>query len=218
MKKTTLLFDFDGTLIDTNALVIESFQEIYRHFKGHEVPLETITPFFGEALVTTLLREFPENSLDEVINHFRAHQRAIAKDYLRVFPGIPELLETLKQNHYHLAIVTSRTTDSTTRYANMVGIGDCFEVLVSCDDTEAHKPSPEPVYLALEKLGVTKEEAMMIGDGPFDIKCANNAGVDSVLVGWRITDDEHVIVEGATPDYEIARPGDLIDLLNKLNK
>ena len=217
MKKTTILFDFDGTLIDTNDLIIESFQEIYRHFKGHEETIEKITECFGEPLVTTLLREFPDNDLDEVITLFRKHQREIAKDYLKVFPGVPELLEVLKQNGYRMAIVTSRTTESTVRYANMVGIGDCFEALVSCDDTEVHKPNPEPIYLALQKLGITKEEAIMVGDGSFDIKCANNAGVDSVLVGWRITADDNVIVEGAVPDYEVSKPGELFELLQKLN-
>lgn len=95
----------------------------------------------------------------------------------------------------------------------MLGLRDYFEDMVSCDDTNVHKPNPEPILLCLEKLGIAKDEAIMVGDSPFDIKCANNAGVKSVLVDWRITSDSAALITDAKADYEIAKPLDLMAVL-----
>ena len=87
---------------------------------------------------------------------------------------------------------------------------------MTCDDTDKHKPEPEPILLGLEKMGSAREEALMVGDGVFDIKCANNAGVKSVLVGWRITDSEDSAIPDAVHDYETETPEDLKKLIESL--
>ena len=112
-----------------------------------------------------------------------------------------------------MGIVTSRTRESALRYMDMFGITEYFEAMVTCDDTTVHKPNPEPILLGLEKMGITKDEAIMIGDSPFDIKCANNAGVKSVMVDWRITCDNSALITDAVWDYEIKEPMDLMKVL-----
>ena len=213
----TVLFDFDGTLVNTNDVIIASWQHTYMHYLGREESLEKITACFGEPLLLTMEREFPEVDPRESAEVYRNFQKENADELVKIFPGIKELLESLKTDGFRMGVVTSRTRESAQRYMDMFGIGDYFEEMVSCDDTDIHKPNPEPILLCLKKMGITAEEALMVGDSPFDIKCANNAGVKSVLVGWRITGDGQTLIDDAREDFTISEPLELVGVLKRLN-
>lgn len=213
----TVLFDFDGTLVNTNDVIIASWQHTYMYYLGREESLEKITACFGEPLLLTMEREFPEVDPRESAEVYRNFQKENADELVKIFPGIKELLESLKTDGFRMGVVTSRTRESAQRYMDMFGIGDYFEEMVSCDDTEIHKPNPEPILLCLKKMGITAEEALMMGDSPFDIKCANNAGVKSVLVGWRITGDGQTLIDDAREDFTISEPSELVGVLKRLN-
>lgn len=215
MKKY-ILFDFDGTLVNTNDVIVASWQHTYKHYLGHEVPVEHITACFGEPLLLTMAREFPEVDPAESAGVYRSFQVENADRLVTIFPGIKELLAELKEAGYVLGIVTSRTRESALRYMDMFDITSYFDDLVTCDDTTVHKPNPEPLLLAMSRLGAAPEESLMIGDSPFDIKCANNAGVDSVMVNWRITCDETSLIDDAKVDYWIHQPSDLVELLKTI--
>ena len=215
MKKY-ILFDFDGTLVNTNDVILASWQHTYRHYLGHEMPVDHITSCFGEPLLLTMEREFPGVDPQESADVYRQFQLENADKLVTIFPGIKELLADLKEAGYVLGIVTSRTRESALRYMDMFAITSYFSDLVTCDDTTVHKPNPEPILLAMSKLGASAEESIMIGDSPFDIKCANNAGVDSVMVNWRITCDETSVIDDAKVDYWIHQPSDLVELLKTL--
>ena len=212
MKKY-ILFDFDGTLVNTNDVILASWQHTYKHYLGHEVPVEHITACFGEPLLVTMEREFPGVDPAESAAVYRQFQVENADRLVTIFPGIKELLAALKEAGYVLGIVTSRTRESALRYMDMFGIASYFNDLVTCDDTTIHKPNPQPLLLALSKLGASADESLMIGDSPFDIKCANNAGVDSVMVEWRITCDDTSLIDDAKVDYWIHQPMELMELL-----
>ena len=213
----TVLFDFDGTLVNTNDVIIASWQHTYMYYLGREESLEKITACFGEPLLLTMEREFPEVDPLESAEVYRNFQKENADELVKIFPGIKELLEILKTDGFRMGVVTSRTRESAQRYMDMFGIGDYFEEMVSCDDTDIHKPNPEPILLCLKKMGITAEEALMVGDSPFDIKCANNAGVKSVLVGWRITGDGQTLIDDAREDFTISEPSELVGVLKRLN-
>ena len=215
MKKY-ILFDFDGTLVNTNDVIVASWQHTYKHYLGHEVDVDHITACFGEPLLLTMEREFPGVDPQEAAEVYRSFQVENAHRLVTIFPGIRELLDALKKAGYVLGVVTSRTRESTLRYTNMFDITSCFADMVCCDDTDIHKPNPEPLLLAMKKLGATPEESIMIGDSPFDIKCANNAGVDSVMVNWRITCDETSLIDDAVVNYWIHEPMELMTLLETL--
>lgn len=215
MKKY-ILFDFDGTLVNTNDVILASWQHTYRHYLGHEMPVDHITSCFGEPLLLTMEREFPGVDPQESADVYRQFQLENADKLVTIFPGIKELLADLKAAGYVLGIVTSRTRESALRYMDMFAITSYFSNLVTCDDTTVHKPNPEPILLAMSKLGASAEESIMIGDSPFDIKCANNAGVDSVMVNWRITCDETSVIDDAKVDYWLHQPSDLVELLKTL--
>lgn len=209
----TVLFDFDGTLVNTNDVIIASWQHTYKHYRGREESIEKITACFGEPLLITMAREFPEVAPEESAEVYRQFQQQNAHLLVKIFPGIVDLLKALKEAGYRMGIVTSRTRESALRYMDMFGITEYFEAMVTCDDTTVHKPNPEPILLGLEKMGITKDEAIMIGDSPFDIKCANNAGVKSVMVDWRITCDNSALITDSVWDYEIKEPMDLMKVL-----
>ena len=213
----TVLFDFDGTLVNTNDVIIASWQHTYMYYLGREESLEKITACFGEPLLLTMEREFPEVDPRESAGVYRNFQKENADELVKIFPGIKELLESLKTDGFRMGVVTSRTRESAQRYMDMFGIGDYFEEMVSCDDTDIHKPNPEPILLCLKKMGITAEEALMVGDSPFDIKCANNAGDKSVLVGWRITGDGQTLIDDAREDFTISEPSELVGVLKRLN-
>ena len=214
----TVLFDFDGTLVNTNDVIIASWQHTYMHYRGREESIETITSCFGKPLLITMEREFPGVDPQESAEVYRTFQQQNAHLLVKIFPGIVDLLKALKEAGYRMGIVTSRTRESALRYMDMFGITEYFEAMVTCDDTTVHKPNPEPILLGLEKMGITKDEAIMIGDSPFDIKCANNAGVKSVMVDWRITCDNSALITDAVWDYEIKEPMDLMKILEEINK
>ena len=211
----SILFDFDGTLINTNDVIIEAWQYTYKHYGREEQPVAYITKFFGEPLITTMAREFPAVDPLESAEIYRARQREMASALVSVFPGIEDLLRSLKERGYRLGIVTSRTGESTRNYLDTFGLGGYFDAIVSCDDTDKHKPDPEPALLGLAKLGAAADEALMIGDSYFDMKCANNAGVATVLVGWAVTGASEKM-EGCRVDYKIDEPLELIGILEEL--
>lgn len=218
MKKkiNTILFDFDGTLMDTNEVIIQSWQYAFRNIKGVEADRNEIIKTFGEPIMLTLKNFFV--GTDEEIRQFRdvyrEYQKNVFEDEIVLFPGVYDMLHKLKDLGYRMAVVTSRLGESTREGLRRFGIDDVFEVVITADDTSAHKPDPEPANIALKKLGVSASEAIMVGDTKMDIGCANNAGITSVLVGWTMA-----IVDEAEykPDHIIDKADDLITLLEDLN-
>ena len=211
----TVIFDFDGTLIDTNDVIIASWQHTYSHYLGHEASLEHITMCFGEPLLITLEREFPGVPASESAAVYRRYQSEHADALVKLFPGTVEMLKALKEKGYKMGVVTSRTRETTLGYMEQFGIREYFEDLVTCDDTSIHKPNPEPLLLGLEKLGAKAEESIMVGDSVFDIECANNAGVRAVLVDWRVADDKEKMAR-CSIDFEIKTPMELLRVLDEV--
>ena len=108
MKKY-ILFDFDGTLVNTNDVIVASWQHTYKHYLGHEVPVDRITACFGEPLLLTMAREFPEVDPADAADVYRTFQVENADRLVTIFPGIKALLADLKEAGYVLGVVTSRT-------------------------------------------------------------------------------------------------------------
>lgn len=211
----TIIFDFDGTLVNTNDVVIDAWQHTYRHYLGCEKPKEHITKCFGEPLLITMEREFPDVDVAISAEVYRERQREKADELVRLFPQIEELLVGLKEKGFKMGIVTSRTREATLFYLDKFGIADYFDEVVTCDDTSKHKPDPEPVLLGLKKLNAKAEETLMIGDSHFDMQCANGAFVKTVLVGWRMTSDKEKM-DQCQVDYHIENPMELLNIFEEM--
>lgn len=213
MTIRAVLFDFDGTVANTNGLIIDSWQYAYRTILGHEAPEEEIKASFGEPLAVTMAKVFPNTPVQEAIDLYRDHQKDIYEELIEPFAGMPELIRRLRAQGVKVSITTSRMRNSTVVGLQKFGLMDDIDALITCEDTDKHKPDPAPVLISLERLGVSAEEALMVGDSMFDIKCAHNAGVKAALVGWAeaVTEEDLNGPEG--PDYRIEKAEDLLALL-----
>lgn len=211
MKKY-IVFDFDGTLLDTDQLIIDSWQAVFRRFRGKEADEELILSTFGETVVNTVKELFADEKLEDVIEVYREYQYAHSAGAYKLYDGIKELLDELIERGYSLSIVTSRLANTSMQYLEEMGIKDKFDVIITANDVAEHKPEPGPLLAALEKLGAEREEAIMLGDTRFDIGCCKNAGVDSILVGWGRRGGKAPL-GGLEPTYRIYKPEELFEII-----
>jgi pyrophosphatase PpaX len=209
MKFKYILFDLDGTLIDTNQLIIDSFKHTYKLHLNRDIEEKEILQYFGEPLITTLRRYSPENP-EELYNTYIKYNESIHDNSVSLCCNIQETLEKLKEMGCILAVVTSKRSIMAYRGLELFDILKHFSVIVTVDDTKQHKPHPEPVLKALENLGASASEALMIGDSVFDILCAHNAGVKAVKVSWGAA-LEHQDEE--EPDYLVNDAMEIIDIV-----
>ena len=213
MAIKTILFDFDGTVANTNRLIIDSWQHVFRTVHGKEADEADIKATFGEPLGISMVKNFPDMNPEDAIDMYRSHQKDIYEDMIEPFPGMIELLQGLKEKGYQVGIVTSRLRNSTMIGLRKFGVMEVIDCIVTCEDTDKHKPDPEPALIALERLCAKAEETLMVGDSMFDIKCAHNAGIKAVMVGWAEAITEADLTGPDRPEYCIEKAEDLYDIL-----
>ena len=211
-KYKAVLFDFDGTIMDTNTIILKSWKHTFNTVLGRDPVHEEIVATFGEPLEVTMAKLFPDRDTHEMVETYRNYQRHIYRDDITMFPGMKDVILELQKRGYLIAIVTSRLWYSTRTGLYKFDIADCFDAVVSAEDTTIHKPDPTPCLLCLEKLGVKPEEALMVGDSKYDILCAHNAGVDAVLVSWTISVGEELRKQLA-PEYYVTDAAQLLDIV-----
>ena len=205
----TVIFDFDGTIMNTNIVIIESWKHTYRQIYGKEMEVSEIVKTFGEPIAVSMSKVFPHIEPEESCRIYREFQEAHKDKMVKLFPRMDDLMKEVKERGYKTSIVTSRLGESLHEYLQQFRLLDYVDVIVTGNDSKAHKPDPEPILIALEKLGSKPEESIMIGDSMFDILCAKNAGCHSALVGWA----EAVSYEDSGADYHLEEPEDLFMFL-----
>ena len=230
MNKKYIIFDFDGTLANTNNIIIASWQATFEHYLGYTLPVREIEATFGEILVNTIGRLIPDAPVNEVVDYYRAYQDSHQQDYeVYVFEGIRELLEQLRERGCIIGVGTSRTAYSFWNYMKKLGMDGYVDEVVTMNDVTSHKPDPETIDAVLIKMmahageaydsgsgipDAVRGAALMVGDTKFDIGCANNACVDSVMVGWsHYVDEEAMLADGFVPTYRVERPEQLLEII-----
>ncbi len=210
---TTLLFDLDGTLINTNELIIASFQHTLDQYYPQKYGRADIINFIGEPLETSFRKVDPER-VDEMIQMYRTHNVAHHDELVLDYPNVMETIETLSKAGFRLGIVTTKRWDTVSMGLELMGLKPFFESVITIDDVERPKPDPQPVEMALKELGVEANEAVMIGDSPSDIEAGRRAGTKTVGVAWTIKGPE--IIQAANPDYVIEDMKELLGILKTL--
>lgn len=206
-----VLFDLDGTLVDSADLILESYRHTMRiHFE--RVPPDSVwlrslgTPLRAQFRQFVDTDEEVQAMIDTYIEHnHREHARLI-----RRFPGVRETLETLLERGARLGIVTSKAARGTAISLESCGLpAEWFEVVITSDEPVPHKPDPAPVRLALERLGVPASVASFVGDSVWDIRAGLAAGVHTVAALWGPFSEGELAPE--RPHRMIDRPSDLLD-------
>ena len=210
MAITHIVFDIDGTLLDTEAAVTLSLQETMEELLGHSLSLGELRSAFSMTARTALrVLGFPDVEAAYQI----WSKKCLA--YLGascVFDGIPHLLESLSRQGYRLGIVSSQTREEYRLTFLPTGLGDYFSCAVLADDTREHKPDPAPLLLYLSRTGAGKNETLYVGDSPWDMSCAEEAGIRGALACWCASPAEYPGVP------QLERPGMLPDLLEELDR
>jgi pyrophosphatase PpaX len=182
------LFDVDGTLIDTTELIFQCFLYTCKKFGSLDVTREQVVTNIGLTLRRQLEVYFGSLNDDRftyLAGEHMNYQLSIYKKYLRAFPGVAECLGDLRRRGKHCGVVTSRRRQTLDLYLKETGLFDFFEVFVTPENTQKHKPDPEPVLEALALMSVAdKTDALMIGDSEFDMESGLRAGVDTAFVKW----------------------------------
>lgn len=183
----TYLFDLDGTLLDTNELIYQSFVNTCRIYTGLELTRDEVNRHIGIPLQNQLslyLGFKTDEEMDEIVKKHQEFQETIYKETLKAFPGVVQGLKDLSKKDVKIGIVSSRTRPSLDRYLKHIGIYDYFTVISTPENTINHKPHPEPVLWALSQFDSNKKETLFIGDATFDIESGSSAGVDTAFVSW----------------------------------
>jgi pyrophosphatase PpaX len=207
---TTLLFDLDGTLINTNELIIASFSHTLEHYYPGQYTREDILPFMGPTLEETFGSINPDR-MDEMIARYRQHNWEHHDLLVTQFDGVYETIESLAQSNYRLGVVTTKRRDVAERGLKLTNLDKFFEVVVTLEDAAKTKPDPEPILKALSRFNAEATEAMMIGDNYHDIMGGRNAGTLTAGVAWSLKGRE--VLQSYKPDYMLERMSDLIDIL-----
>jgi pyrophosphatase PpaX len=191
-----IVFDLDGTLIDQRALYVRANQLAAAEVLAIELSEQRVL----EMLATGMpLREHmalvDEGSADRLVEAFVRHYRLEREELVRPFPGVPELLESLRASGNAIAIVTSKLRDDAVAELLVARIDSQIDVLIAFEDTEEHKPHPGPILTALESLNVGT--GIGVGDLPTDVVSAKAAGLQAIGVSWGFGTPETLLSAGA---------------------
>jgi pyrophosphatase PpaX len=184
-RAIAVLFDLDGTLIDSIGLLLASVRHAFEGFNGRAPTEQEWVAGIGTPLGKQL-QAFCQTreQLEAVTNRYRTFQRAAHDRLTTAFPGTLQVLGTLAAAGHPMGIVTSKSNEMMDRALVLTGIAPYMKAAIGCDSCTVHKPDPFPVRMALEQLGYDAAEAVFVGDSPHDINAGNAAGVVSIAALW----------------------------------
>jgi pyrophosphatase PpaX len=178
-----VLFDLDGTVIDSGGIILASMRHATREVLGREYGDEELLQTVGGPGLEAQMRAFDPDRVEELVTVYRAHNEALHEE-LMCCTGMEDALEQLRADGRRLGVVTAKRRETVELAFAHVPLGHLFEVVVGGDETERHKPDPEPLLLAVERLRAMPEETAYVGDSPFDVRAAKAAGMGSIAVTW----------------------------------
>ena len=212
MRFPVVLFDLDGTLIDSGPIILASMQHAVRTVTGREIAYEELAATVGGQGLVAQMRELDPDRVDELVETYKAHNDPL-HDTLEAFEELLAVLPRLKAEGRKLGIVTAKRHRTVSLALDRFPeLAEHFDVVIAHEDTDRHKPDADPVLAAVERLGAEPSQAAYVGDSPFDIQAAKAAGAFAVAVGWGgIHSDERLLAE--EPDAFVRTPEELLGVL-----
>lgn len=208
-KPDHVLFDLDGTLIDSIPLILESFRYTLRTHLGTTPSDEVLIDGIGTPLRAQLYRYCPDTDLVEAMFHtYRAHNMEHHDTLLRPFPAVNVAIERLSAAGVPMGVVTSKSRDAALRGLAVTGLARFFDVVVTLEDTARHKPDPEPVHFGLSRMGGVASRAVYVGDSTHDLHAGRAAGARTGAVSWGPFPRADLVA--CRPDWFFETPDDMI--------
>ncbi len=205
-----VLFDLDGTLLDTLELILTSFRHASMAVLGEVLPDELLLRDMGKPLGIQLRDIAPEHA-DELLRAYREHNALHHDEMASAFPGVVGVLEQLSAANMPMGVVTSKGTPMANRGLEVFGIRRYFDVVVTADDVLVHKPDPYPLRHAAATLGVDLANSVYLGDSPHDMVAARAGGAVAIAALWGAFPEQEVLA--SRPDYALHSITELPGLL-----
>ncbi|SFJ44683.1 pyrophosphatase PpaX [Halobacillus dabanensis] len=209
MSIRTILFDLDGTLIDTNELIIASFTHTIEQYTDRPYTRQEILDFIGPPLKESLAKINPEK-VEEMVETYRKHNIENHNSFVKAYEGVVETIQTLKERGYKLGIVTTKMRNTVQMGLELTNLEGLFETVITLDDVNNAKPHPEPIVKALTNLDAQASEALMVGDNTHDIEAGQNAGTKTAGVAWTVKGRK--VLDDLNPDYMLGNMRELLEI------
>lgn len=207
-SKPIVLFDFDGTLLDTEPIVKKALiQIIKKHKPVVEIDEQTANDFVGPLLSETFSRYFEQDQIETLIQEYRELNNQMHHEFVQPIENAIEVLTQLKDQGYTLGVVSSKITDTIKFGMSLFDMEKYFDVIIGIDNVEKHKPDPQGIFKACEALGVSHDQVVYVGDTAIDVKAGHRAGVFTVAMMSNPTRNEELTNE---------KPNELITDLREL--
>lgn len=207
-----ILFDNDGTLVDTHAIILASMRHSTRTVLGKIIPDEVLLRKVGQPLAVQMQDFTDDPDLQvEILRVYREHNHAIHDDAVKAFPGVAEGLECLAKSGYALGVVTSKMHALAWRGLEITGLAPYLSCCIGVDDCQRFKPEAEPILRGAEALGLNPEECLYVGDAPFDIQAGKAAHTQTGAALWGMFSPE--VLRAEEPDFEYETFAALADSL-----
>lgn len=202
-RPIAVLFDLDGTLIDSIGLLLACMRHAFEGFSGRRPTDEEWIAGIGTPLARQFAAYTDEATAAELTQRYRAFQREHHDELTTLFPGTLDVVRELADRGHPMGIVTSKSNEMMHRALEHTGIARYMGTAIGADSCTIHKPDPYPVRLALRELGREEHEAVFVGDSPHDVNAGNSAGVVTVAALWGpFTRDD---LRPANPAYYLER-------------
>ncbi|GAB6065579.1 HAD family hydrolase [Aquifex pyrophilus] len=211
MCVNAVLFDLDGTLIDSAEDIALALKKTLKEIGLEEYYPKDIRPYIGGGVKALLERVLGDKFREEYVELFRKYYLENPVVYTRVYEGVPEVLEKLKEDKVKLAVVSNKLEELSREILRRLGIINYFEFIAGGDTFPEKKPSPLPVIKTLEHLGIEPQKAIIVGDTEADILSGKGAGTITALAEWG-----YVRLNSEKPDFVLKKPEDLLKILDSL--
>jgi pyrophosphatase PpaX len=213
MKKLTIIFDLDGTLLNTDELIFKSFEHVFQnYFPGHKLSKDELLSFLGPSLVESFSKY--SDNVDELIDCYKEYNHKHHKTYVAIYPHVKETLEYLKDNGYSIVVLTSKTKSGAYLGLDMFDLSQYIDFVIGVDDVKNAKPHPEGIFKALSMTN--NKNGVMIGDNKTDIKAGKNADIYTIGVKW--SPKGYKEMEELIPDLLIDDMSEIIEYIEKVEK
>lgn len=206
-----MLFDLDGTLLDTLGLIRESMRFATAAVLGEPLPDDVLMRNVGVPLAVQM-REFSEEKADDLLRTYREHNDRVHDALVREYPGVEQALEWVVASGLKTGVVTSKLRSGAMRGLERFSLDRFFDVVIGADDVDRHKPDPYPLLHAAQVMGLDPRACAYVGDSPHDMTAARGAGMVAISATWGVSSLERLEEAGA--QYHAHSMQDVVSILS----